>query len=181
MQDLIITWKVSPAHVFGVDCDVLHVADPEADEREEGSSSLAHSLLPAIVPEHFGQLGFCLGEHFILLYDLVEVVLPVEHEAEGCLAVHLHVLCRNLIDLLFEAELSASPLFNLWVVCAGNGRQNFVAKLGDSEVGIGAEEFSELSLALVSVGLEGLKCRMEQVDHQRVVGHRYFFLSLEEL
>lgn len=122
MKDLVIAWKVSPTHVLRVHCDVLHIADPEPNESKEGTSSFAHSLLPAIVSEHFGQLRFCLGECFIFLYDLVEVVLPVEHQTEGCFTIDLNVLCWDLVEGIAEAELSASPFLDLRVISAGNCR-----------------------------------------------------------
>lgn len=93
MQDLIVTREVPPTHMFGVHSNVLHIADPETDEREEGSSSFAHSLLPAIVSEHFCEFCLCFGEHLVLFDDFVEVVFPVEHETEGCLAIDLDVFC----------------------------------------------------------------------------------------
>lgn len=53
MQYFVVARKVPPTYVFGVHSNVFHIADPESDESEEGSSSFAHSLLPAIVSEHF--------------------------------------------------------------------------------------------------------------------------------
>jgi hypothetical protein len=86
-----------------------------------------------------------------------------------------------LMKFLAQAKLSPPPLLNFGIIYPGDSGQYFVPKFRNSKICVGAEKFCKLSLALVGINLEGLKGGVEEIYHERVVGHRDFLLSLEEL
>lgn len=86
-EDLLVAGEVAPADVLGVDRDAFDEGDPVADEGEEGPSPLLHPLLPLVGPHQLGQFGLGFAVVFLRRQHLIEGVFPVEHQAEGRLAV----------------------------------------------------------------------------------------------
>lgn len=163
--------------MLGIDSDIFDIAHPKPNEGEESASTFPHAFFPAIIAKHLCKLPVSLSVLLLFFYDPIEVVFPVEHQAECGFAISLP-LC--LLHSLAQAKLSASPLLYFRVICSRYRCKHFAAELGNTEVCIRAKQLCEIALAFVGIGLKGLQSGMEQVDHEGMIAHRYFFLALEE-